>query len=422
MKIQGLVTKVQIKADAQGNAPTTIELLRVGDWHTLWHGDFEITLADLHEYAANFAKGVGLVEGDKRAPIDYAHETWDKAAGWITGLSVDEARQALVASVEWTPEGAKGIQDKEWAYISPEFNPRGSLPYADPEGPEGEDGIPEFIANVLTGAALTNIPLFKKLKPIMASRVPSKKRKADVTSGDGKESNPKGESMKLEDILAKQVSERTEEEKAFLSDHKAELSDEQQAQLDAEASDAEAKAQTDKEAADKAAAEQAEKGAAAAEAETASDATKVEASAVTGAISPEELRQLRADAQAGRAASEELRRTKADGVVAASVKAGQVKSGDKERWVKVLLASNDNDRKEIESLLAGLPRNESLGKEIGDAGQNVSVAASAEVHDKVLQIQADARAKGTTIAYSAARKQVLDSNPTLKSQLEEEDQ
>lgn len=227
--------------------------------------------------------------------------------------------------------------------------------------------------------------------------------------------------MKLEDILAKQVSERTEEEKAFLSDHKAELSDEQQAQLDTEASDAEAKAKADKEAADKAAAEQAEKDAAAAETETASDATKVEASAVTGAISPEELRQLRADAQAGRAASEELRRTKADGLVAASVKAGQIKSGDKERWVKVLLASNDNDRKEIESLLAGLPKNESLGKEAGDAGKDAAVDAIEEVSRQVREKIEASAAEGKPLSYVAARRAVLKADVSLAAKLKEQE-
>lgn len=64
--IHALIAKVAIKADAQGNAPATIELLRIGDWHTPWHGDFEITMADLHEFAAYFEKGVGLVERSRR--------------------------------------------------------------------------------------------------------------------------------------------------------------------------------------------------------------------------------------------------------------------------------------------------------------------------------------------------------------------
>lgn len=55
-----LLTKVSIKTDTTGNAPGETELLRTGNWETPFHGDFEIAEADLHEFAANFAKGIGL--------------------------------------------------------------------------------------------------------------------------------------------------------------------------------------------------------------------------------------------------------------------------------------------------------------------------------------------------------------------------
>ncbi|MGW5074061.1 phage protease [Rhodococcus sp. NPDC004095] len=400
--ITGLVTKVSIKADAQGNVPTTIELLRVGEWHTLWHGDFEITIADLHEYAANFAKGVGLVEGSGKAPVNYAHEEWDKAAGWMTGLSVDESRNALVASVEWTPEGERAIKEKEWAFISPEFNPRDSYPYFDPEAPEDEHGVPRFIQNVLTGAALTNIPLFKKLKPIMASRLSSKK-KADVTSGDGNKPNREGEKMNLEDIRKKQVADLTEEEKTFLSEHKADLTDDERTAFGLEDDPAPT---PDPEPTP----------------EPTPEPSKVEASAVKGVqMSQEEADKLRADAAAGREAMDKLERKEADDIIGRAIKAGQIKSGDREKWVGQLLASRGSDRTNLEALIESLPKNENLGKELGGKGQEVSIEASVELDKQVRRIMADARDKGTTVAYSAARKQVLDENPTLKTQLEEEE-
>lgn len=156
----------------------------------------------------------------------------------MTSLSIDESRNALIAHCEWTAKGSEALKDGLWAYISPEFNPRG-YPWSDAEGTDDPEGIAEFVNNVLTGAALTNIPLFKKLKPIMASRVPSKNKKADATSGDGEKQN-QGEPMKLEDILAKQVSDRSDEEKAFLSEHTSDLGDEQKTQLETESSDAQA--------------------------------------------------------------------------------------------------------------------------------------------------------------------------------------
>lgn len=139
--------------------------------------------------------------------------------------------------------------------------------------------------------------------------------------------------MKLEDILAKQVSERSDEEKAFLSDNAADLTDEQKTQVETEAADAQAAA--DKEAADKAAEEAAEKEKADAEAKAAEEAAKVEASAKKGAVSinASELAALKASAARADALAEEIDRNKATATIEASVKAGQVKSGDKEAWV-----------------------------------------------------------------------------------------
>lgn len=402
MPARSLLTKVSIKADASGNAPTDIELLRTGTWHTPWHGDFEITLADLHEFAANFAKGIGLVEGDAKLPINYAHESWDKAAAWASKVRVDEDREALVAAdIEWTPKAIEALRDGEWRYLSPEFNPRG-FPWEDPEAEF------EFVDNVITGAALTNIPLFKKLKPIMASRVPSKKtKKADVTSGDGNNHN-QGESMKLEDILAKQVSERSDEEKAFLSDHAAELTDEQRTQVDAEV--AETVETTETEEVEEAATTPVATG------------TPVAASTVTGVqISQDELDKLRADAQAGRDAKAELERTKAEGIVASAVKDGRIKSADKEGWVKQLLASRGDNRTTLESLLASLPVNEELGKELGDAGQSVSTDASEELHAKVVASVKASADKGKVLAYSIARREVLAADADLAKRVKEEE-
>ena len=91
----------------------------------------------------------------------------DKAAGWIKRIRVEAVNgtAALMGDVEWTPAAVQAIKDGEWRYLSPEFNPRG-YPWEDPEQEF------TFVDNVLTGAALTNIPLFKKLKPITASRIP----------------------------------------------------------------------------------------------------------------------------------------------------------------------------------------------------------------------------------------------------------
>lgn len=413
MPARSLLTKVSIKADASGNAPSEIELLRTGTWHTPWHGDFEITLADLHEFAANFAKGVGLVEADKKAPINYAHESWDKAAAWVPKVRVDEEREALVAyDIEWTDAAITALKAGEWRYISPEFNPRG-FPWEDPEAEF------EFVDNVLTGAALTNIPLFKKLKPIMASRVPSKPKKADVTSGDGDKPNREGDKMNLEDIRKKQVADLTDEEKTFLGEHKDELTDDERTAFGlVEAGTGEGQGEGSGEGAgtsdDNQAGEDAGSGV---QASTELAKLRAELAALKA-----DAASMKADAEAGRQAKAELEQKKAEDIIGGAIKAGQIKSGDKEKWVKQLLASRGESRTALENLISTLPKNEELGKELGDKGQDVKVEASVELDKRVRKIQADARAEGKQVAYSAARAQVLDADANLKSQLAEEEQ
>lgn len=336
--MKGLRNLIAIKADSEGNAPSVIEVLRVGDWHTPWHGDFQITTEDLNQFVANFQSGVGLVASDKQAPVNFGHFMSGEAAGWITSLEVSEDGQALNANVEWTEDAASAIKAKKWKYISPEFNPR-SWPWEDPEEEH------HFVNNVVTAAALTNIPLFKKLKPITASRLPGEPVKAD------KSSKQEGESMNLEEILAKAAAERTDEEKAFLDEHKAELTEEQTKQLEAEV---EVEAPATPETPKAPAAEEAPEGGA-------------PVSASVQGISDAELAQLRADAKAGREAKAELERTNAAALVDSHIAAGRIKSDQKEATVKMILASQGDARTSLESFLAALPVNGLLASEQGTA-------------------------------------------------------
>ncbi|MFJ6416482.1 phage protease [Paeniglutamicibacter sp. NPDC091659] len=414
MSIKAFRTLVKIKADAEGNAPKTIELLKTGSWETPWHGEFEITPQDIQEFVRHFEQGVGLVEDDKQAPINYGHKAADKASGWMPKLYADDSGTALLTDPNWTPAAVQAIKDGEWKYISPEFNPR-NYPW---ENPEQEY---EFVPNVLTGAALTNIPLFKKLKPVTASRLPSKTVKAAAT-GDSEQHNDEGDHMTLEEIRAKQVADLTAEEKAFLADNKADLSAEELTKYELEdTSEADEKAAADKEAADKAAADEAKATADAEAAEAARVAVEgVEASAKPVSITADRLAKLEADAAAGRKAQDQLERNEAKATVSASVQAGQIKSGDAEKWTNQLLASKGADRTQLEALLKGLPVNKDLGEELGDAGANVHADAMKEVDTRVKTVRADARKENKELSYSEARKQVLDADANLKEQLKEE--
>ena len=85
--MKSFVAKTPIKADPTGQVPTTINLLKVGTWNLLWHGDFELSGEDLNELVGNFDEGVGLVlENDTKAPVNYGHLAGDKAEGWMKRL------------------------------------------------------------------------------------------------------------------------------------------------------------------------------------------------------------------------------------------------------------------------------------------------------------------------------------------------
>ena len=137
--------------------------------------------------------------------------TWTRPpAGFHRYASEDGT--ALLGDPDWTPAAKQAIKDGEWKYISPEFNPS-SYPWEDPEQEY------HFVNNVITGAALTNIPLFKKLKPIRPPVSPT----GVEASATGTSDNSKGDNMKLEEIRAKEVADLNDEEKTFLAEHKAEL-------------------------------------------------------------------------------------------------------------------------------------------------------------------------------------------------------
>lgn len=398
MSIKAFRTLVKIEADAEGNPPKTIELLKTGSWETPWHGEFEITPQDIQEYVRHFEQGVGLVEADKQAPINYGHAAHDKASGWMKKLYTDESGTAVLTDPEWTPAAIEAIKAGEWKYISPEFNPR-NYPW---ENPEQEY---EFVPNVLTGAALTNIPLFKKLKPVTASRLPSKTVKAAAT-GDSEKHN-EGDHMTLEEIRAKQVADLTAEEKAFLADNKADLTTEELTKYEL----GEAETETPPAPEDPVVP---------ADPETPPTPEGVEASAKVVGISADRLAKLEADAAAGRKAQDKLERNEAAATVSASVKAGQIKSDDAEKWTNQLLASKGADRTQLEALLKGLPVNKELGEELGDGGANVHADAMKEVDTRVRAIKASALKEGKELSYSEARKQVLAADANLKEQLKEE--
>ncbi|NEX47609.1 phage protease [Pseudotabrizicola algicola] len=87
-------------------------------------------------------------------PIDFDHRSFgekgstdSRAAGWITGLEADGGR--IMASVEWTAEGRKALEDRSYRFISPVFKNRA-------------DGQVVLIE----GAGLVNTPALPQLRQL----------------------------------------------------------------------------------------------------------------------------------------------------------------------------------------------------------------------------------------------------------------
>jgi len=101
----------------------------------------------------NFNRNVRKVE----LAIDPEHKHTEGAYGWIKKL-INRGQKGLYALVEWTKLGKDAIKNKIYKYISAEYAPS----YTDPE-------TGKTYKDVLLGAALTNRPFIKGMKPVSLS-------------------------------------------------------------------------------------------------------------------------------------------------------------------------------------------------------------------------------------------------------------
>src|SRR5882757_5095739 len=112
---QPLRTRTIIMADSSNTVPTKIELIKSGTWPaSSVKGPLTIMPSDLMEMKQNFDAGIGVPGGLGKLPIDYSHEEWGKAAGWITQLDIetdDSGVATLFATVEWSKSGEQALAD-----------------------------------------------------------------------------------------------------------------------------------------------------------------------------------------------------------------------------------------------------------------------------------------------------------------------
>lgn len=373
-----------IKADASGKPPTVIELLKVGIWRTPYHGDFMVTPEDLDEYVENFSAGVGLVNGGALgAPIDYKHEDWDKAAGWIKSIFVEG--NTLMGNVEWTPAGAQMLADGEFKCFSPSFCPKGRGGWMDPQNTEN------FVDNVLLGGGLTNIPLFSDLKPIMASAAFGEKAEKDnIFFISASVENKEIKMPTLEEIRAKQPEQFTAEDKQFLAEHKADLTEAEVTQFrlgETEApvvEDDKNKKEGEEEVPTNAPVEDAVGVPAAVAASIRSGE-----SVVIKASTLKELTDMQSDYRMDQA------RVKAD----AHVKRGAIKADSRDAWAKRIMADAT-----IEKDLDAIADNQVVASEVGASNATELSGDDATVELAKSKVLA-ARGKGETLTIQQALKQ-----------------
>lgn len=128
-----------------------IQIFKAGVFSYFEPGDMVLSKEVFAEMIVNFNNKIRGVD----IAIDYEHNAYSKAAGWIKELYMNEEQTALFAKVEWTKEAKDKILDKQYRYISGEF----LYEY------ESDNGIK--YGPTLFGAALTNRPFLKDMQSVI---------------------------------------------------------------------------------------------------------------------------------------------------------------------------------------------------------------------------------------------------------------
>jgi phage I-like protein len=147
-----------------------MQILKTGKFFDPRYKWFEITEKMLSEMVANFNKQIrGIVPA-----LDYAHESEGIAAGWIKSLEIrkENGQAELWGKVELTPKAQKTLSDKEFGYISADFDDNYQC---------NETGTKH--GSVLLGAALTNRPVIKGMDAVIQLSE-NESQKLSVMEGD----------------------------------------------------------------------------------------------------------------------------------------------------------------------------------------------------------------------------------------------
>lgn len=379
-KMHEMRTRVFVTADNSGTLPSRIEVLRAGMWPDASNkGMLYITNEDLLEMAANAKAGMGVPGGDITIglPIDFMHEEWAEAAGWMKGFVVEDG--ILYADpVEWTTKGAEALRGGMFKCFSPSFYPKCLGEWCDPEDWN------RTAVNVLVGGALTNIPFFKDLQPIMASRNSQEGngRYQYFVAADSERSNM----PTLEEVRVKAAADLSEEDKTLLAENKDKLNADERVKFGFETAEA---PKVDAAATG------------AVETEEQKEAAKVQASIKAGThvlVEANAYKALEGKVEAMDKQLTESREEKVKASVAQAVKEGKIVADQSDDWTKRIMA--DATMLEVMNKLSANPL---LVKAAADNNRAEDEASGTDAFDtKVKKIMADAKEKGQELSYGDA--------------------
>ena len=100
----------------------------------------------------------------RKIPVTLDHQGGE-AVGWIDGVGFDGDRSVICGDVEWTPRGLNLIENKAYAFTSPEFEVRSAK-----ELGKDDDGNSKWGIRKMTGFSLTNHPNIPDQKPLVNSK------------------------------------------------------------------------------------------------------------------------------------------------------------------------------------------------------------------------------------------------------------
>lgn len=129
-----------------------VHITRAGQFYDPRYGDFTISRAMLRQMVDNFERGAF----GQAVFVDLHHQPELGAAGELKRLWLDG--DDLLGEVQWTPFGRIAIEEKGFAYLSPEYDER----FVDNESGQAYGAV-------LKGIGLTTRPVIKRLEKVSLS-------------------------------------------------------------------------------------------------------------------------------------------------------------------------------------------------------------------------------------------------------------